>query len=45
LKKSNIAYIWESLKHPDLKTAENYLASFEKEGSIKNARLLTNFYN
>ena len=40
---ANIAYISESLGHSDLKTTENYLASFEKEERIKNAKLLTNF--
>lgn len=40
---SNIAYISESLGHNDLKTTENYLASFEKEERIKNASFLTNF--
>lgn len=40
---ANIAYISESLGHTDLKTTENYLASFEKEERIKNAALLTNF--
>ena len=40
---ANIAYISESLGHSDLKTTENYLASFEKEERIKNASLLTNF--
>jgi integrase len=40
---TNIAYISESLGHNDLKTTENYLASFEKEERIKNARLLTDF--
>jgi integrase len=40
---ANIAYISESLGHNDLKTTENYLASFEKEERIKNAGLLTNF--
>ena len=40
---ANIAYISESLGHNDLKTTENYLASFEKEERVKNARLLTNF--
>jgi integrase len=40
---ANIAYISESLGHNDLKTTENYLASFEKEEREKNARLLTNF--
>jgi len=40
---ANIAYISESLGHSDLKTTENYLASFEKEERIKNAAFLTNF--
>ncbi|KAA6313854.1 Tyrosine recombinase XerC, partial [termite gut metagenome] len=40
---ANIAYISESLGHTDLKTTENYLASFEKEERIKNAAFLTNF--
>jgi len=40
---ANIAYISESLGHNDLKTTENYLASFEKEERIKNAELLTKF--
>jgi integrase/recombinase XerD len=40
---ANIAYISESLGHSDLKTTENYLASFEKEERMKNAALLTNF--
>jgi integrase len=40
---ANIAYISESLGHNDLKTTENYLASFEKEERIKNAGFLTNF--
>jgi site-specific recombinase XerD len=40
---ANIAYISESLGHNDLKTTENYLASFEKEERIKNAAFLTNF--
>lgn len=40
---ANIAYISESLGHSDLKTTENYLASFEREERIKNAKLLTNF--
>ena len=42
---ANIAYISESLGHTDLKTTENYLASFEKEERKKNAALLTNFDN
>ena len=40
---ANIAYISESLGHNDLKTTENYLASFEKDERIKNASLLTKF--
>ncbi|GHT47597.1 integrase [Bacteroidia bacterium] len=40
---TNIAYISDSLGHSDLKTTENYLASFEKEERIKNAAFLTNF--
>jgi len=40
---ANIAYISESLGHSDLRTTENYLASFEKEERIKNAAFLTNF--
>lgn len=40
---ANIAYISESLGHSDLKTTENYLASFEREERVKNAALLTNF--
>lgn len=40
---ASIAYISESLGHSDLKTTENYLASFEKEERVKNAKLLTNF--
>lgn len=40
---ANIAYISESLGHNDLKTTENYLASFEKEERVKNASYLTNF--
>ncbi|WP_297448660.1 site-specific integrase [uncultured Alistipes sp.] len=39
----NIAYISESLGHSDLKTTENYLASFEREEREKNAQLLTQF--
>ena len=31
------------LGHNDLKTTENYLASFEKEERVKNASFLTNF--
>lgn len=40
---ANIAYISESLGHNDLKTTENYLASFEREERAKNAELLTRF--
>ncbi len=40
---ANIAYISESLGHQDLKTTENYLASFEREERQKNAELLTAF--
>ena len=40
---ANIAYISESLGHSDLRTTENYLASFEKEERIKNAELLTKY--
>lgn len=40
---ANIAFISESLGHNDLKTTENYLASFESEEREKNARLLTEF--
>lgn len=40
---ANISFISESLGHNDLKTTENYLASFEKEERRKNAELLTAF--
>ena len=40
---ANIAYISESLGHQNLKTTENYLASFEREERQKNAELLTKF--
>jgi len=40
---SPTSHISESLGHNDLKTTENYLASFEREEREKNARLLTNF--
>lgn len=36
---ANIAYISESLGHQDLKTTENYLASFEREEREKNAAI------
>ncbi|WP_299819469.1 site-specific integrase [uncultured Pontibacter sp.] len=42
---ANIAFIAESLGHNDVKTTENYLASFEKEERVKNAALLTSFKN
>ena len=37
------SYISESLGHSNLTVTENYLACFEKEERIRNARLLTNF--
>ena len=40
---ANIAYISESLGHSDLKTTENYLASFEREERENNAAILTKF--
>ena len=40
---ANIAYISESLGHSDIKTTENYLASFEREEREKNAVYLTRF--
>lgn len=40
---ANIAYISESLGHQNLKTTENYLASFEKEERIKAADMLTKY--
>lgn len=40
---ANIAYISESLGHSDLKTTENYLASFEREEREKNAEILMRF--
>lgn len=40
---SNIAYISESLGHADIKTTENYLASFEKSERLKAAENLTKF--
>lgn len=40
---ANIAYISEALGHQDLKTTENYLASFEREEREKAAELLTKF--
>jgi integrase/recombinase XerD len=38
---ANIAFISESLGHSDLRTTENYLASFEQEERAKNALKLT----
>lgn len=40
---ANIAFISESLGHSDLRTTENYLASFESEERAKNAQKLLNF--
>jgi integrase/recombinase XerD len=40
---ANIAFISESLGHNDIKTTEDYLATFEQEERIKNASLLTNY--
>lgn len=40
---ANISYISESLGHSSLAITENYLASFETEERVKNAKLLTNF--
>lgn len=40
---ANISYISESLGHSDIKTTENYLASFEREERLKNASYLTKF--
>jgi integrase len=40
---ANIAFISESLGHSNLKTTENYLASFESDERAKNARQLTKF--
>lgn len=40
---ANIAYISESLGHSNLRTTENYLASFERDERVKNAELLTKF--
>lgn len=36
----NIAYISDSLGHSDLKTTENYLASFEKGGTGEKCQTL-----
>jgi integrase len=38
---ANIAFISESLGHSNIKTTENYLASFESDERKKNAQLLT----
>ena len=40
---ANIAFISESLGHQNVRTTENYLASFEKDERRKNAALLTKF--
>ena len=40
---ANIAYISESLGHSNLRTTENYLASFERDERVKNAEILTKF--
>lgn len=40
---ANTSYISESLGHSNLMITENYLASFEIEERVKNAKLLTNF--
>lgn len=40
---ANIAYISESLGHQDMKTTENYLASFEREEREKNAQILLDY--
>jgi integrase len=40
---ANISYISESLGHSDIKTTENYLASFEKEERLKTASQLTKY--
>lgn len=40
---ANIAFISESLGHPDVKTTEHYLDKFETDERLKNAALLTNF--
>jgi integrase/recombinase XerD len=40
---TSLESISESLGHADLKTTENYLASFEKKERAKNAALLTSF--
>lgn len=42
-KGANIAYISESLGHSNPSVTECYLAEFEKEERIRNARLLTDF--
>lgn len=40
---TNISYISDSLGHSSLSITENYLACFESDERVKNARLLTNF--
>ena len=40
---ANIAYISESMGHSNLRTTENYLASFEQDERKRNAELLTKF--
>lgn len=42
-KGANISFISESLGHSDIKTTENYLASFEREEREKNSKLLLDF--
>lgn len=40
---ASLEYISESLGHSDLKTTENYLASFDSETKKKNSKLLIDF--